>query len=174
MRLVVYDFEVTKYDWLVVLKDVETGHYTEIHNDNEAFRACMDEETVYVGFNSKFYDQYIAKGVVCDFTPQELKALNDYIIVKRQQGWQYPAFNGVYWKMNNVDIMDDMQKGLSLKAIEGHLGLNIKETDTDFNIDRPLTPKELALMFKYCRSDVDATEAILKIRKDYLQTNVFC
>jgi hypothetical protein len=34
MRLVVYDFEVTKYDWLVVLKDVETGHYTEIHNDN--------------------------------------------------------------------------------------------------------------------------------------------
>ena len=172
MRLVVYDFEVTKYDWLVVLKDVETGHYTEIHNDNEAFRACMDDQAIYVGFNSKFYDQYIAKGVVCDFTPQELKELNDYIIVKRKQGWQYPAFNGVYWRMNNVDIMDDMQKGLSLKAIEGHLGLNIKETETDFNIDRPLTPDELARMFKYCRSDVDATEAILKIRKDYLQNKI--
>ena len=172
MRLVVYDFEVTKYDWLVVLKDVETGHYTEIHNDNEAFRACMDDQAIYVGFNSKFYDQYIAKGVVCDFTPQELKELNDYIIVKRKQGWQYPAFNGVYWRMNNVDIMDDMQNGLSLKAIEGHLGLNIKETETDFNIDRPLTPDELDRMFKYCRSDVDATEAILKIRKDYLQNKI--
>lgn len=172
MKLVVYDFEVTKFDWLVVLKDVETGHYTEIHNDNEAFRACMDDETVYVGFNSKFYDQYIAKGVVCDFTPQELKALNDYIIVKRQQGWMYPAFNGVYWRMNNVDIMDDMQKGLSLKAIEGHLGLNIKETETDFNIDRPLTPDELKRMFKYCRSDVDATEKVVKIRKDYLQNKI--
>ena len=172
MRLVVYDFEVTKYDWLVVLKDVETGHYTKIHNDNEAFRACMDDQAIYVGFNSKFYDQYIAKGVVCDFTPQELKELNDYIIVKRKQGWQYPAFNGVYWRMNNVDIMDDMQNGLSLKAIEGHLGLNIKETETDFNIDRPLTPDELDRMFKYCRSDVDATEAILKIRKDYLQNKI--
>ena len=110
--------------------------------------------------------------MVCDFTPQELKELNDYIIVKRKQGWQYPAFNGVYWRMNNVDIMNDMQKGLSLKAIEGHLGLNIKETETDFNIDRPLTPDELARMFKYCRSDVDATEAILKIRKDYLQNKI--
>ncbi len=172
MRLVVYDFEVFKYDWLVVLKDIETGHYTEIHNDNEAFRACMDENSIYIGFNSKFYDQYIAKGVVCDFTPQELKALNDYIIVKRQQGWQYPSFNGVYWRMNNVDIMDDMQKGLSLKAIEGHLGLNIKETEVDFNLDRPLTSEEIAQTFKYCRSDVDATEAIVKIRKDYLQNKV--
>jgi len=172
MRLVVYDFEVTKFDWLVVLKDIETGIYTEIHNDNEAFRQCMDSEAIYIGFNSKFYDQYIAKGVVCDFTPEELKALNDYIIVKRQQGWQYPAFNGVYWRMNNVDIMDDMQKGLSLKAIEGHLGLNIKETETDFNIDRPLTPDELKRMFKYCRSDVDATEKIVKIRKDYLQNKI--
>ena len=172
MRLAVYDFEVTKFDWLVVIKDIETGHYTEIHNDNEAFRECIDSDTVYIGFNSKTYDQYIAKGVVCDFTPQELKELNDYIIVKRKQGWQYPAFNGVYWRMNNVDIMDDMQNGLSLKAIEGHLGLNIKETETDFNIDRPLTPDELARMFKYCRSDVDATEAILKIRKDYLQNKI--
>lgn len=172
MRLIVYDFEVTKFDWLVVLKDIETGIYTEIHNDNEAFRQCIDSEAIYIGFNSKFYDQYIAKGVVCDFTPEELKALNDYIIVKRQQGWQYPAFNGVYWRMNNVDIMDDMQKGLSLKAIEGHLGLNIKETETDFNIDRPLTPDELKRMFKYCRSDVDATEKIVKIRKDYLQNKI--
>ena len=36
MRLVVYDCEVFKYDWLVVFKDHESGQYTIIHNDNEA------------------------------------------------------------------------------------------------------------------------------------------
>lgn len=172
MRMIVYDFEVTRYDWLVVLKDIETGTYTEIHNDNEAFKACMDDNAVYIGFNSKFYDQYIAKGVVCNFSPEELKDLNDYIIVKRQQGWQYPLFDGIYWRMNNVDIMDDMQMGLSLKAIEGHLGMDIRETEIDFNIDRPLTPEEIKQMFKYCRHDVDATEEIVKIRKDYLKNKI--
>ncbi len=33
MRLITYDCEVFKDDWLVVLKDLETGRYTVIHND---------------------------------------------------------------------------------------------------------------------------------------------
>ena len=172
MRLIIYDFEVFSHEWLVVLKDVETGQYTDIYCDNEAFRQAISEDCIYIGFNSKHYDQYIAKGVACDFTPEELKDLNDYIIVKHQQGWQYPAFEGVYWKMNNVDIMDDMQKGLSLKAIEGHLGMNIKESEIDFNIDRKLTSEEIKQTFEYCRHDVDATEAIVKLRKNYLQNKI--
>lgn len=172
MRLVIYDFEVFAHDWLVVLKDVETGQYTEIYNDNEAFRQAMDDECIYIGFNSKHYDQYIAKGVVCDFTPEELKELNDYIIVKRGQGWQYPGFNGIYWRMNNADIMDDMQKGLSLKAIEGHLGMNVKETEVSFDLDRRLTPEEIRQTFQYCRHDVDATEEIVKLRKNYLLNKI--
>ena len=169
MRIVTYDFEVFSQDWLVVLKDKETGIYTVIHNDNEAFKQAINDDTIYVGFNSKFYDQYIAKGVMCDFTPPELKSLNDYII-RGEQGWQYPLFSGVYWSFNNVDIKDDMQMGLSLKAIEGHLGLPIKESSVDFTIDRPLTKEELSEAIQYCKYDVDSTEAVIKLRKDYLKT----
>lgn len=169
MRIVTYDFEVFSQDWLVVLKDKETGIYTVIHNDNEAFKQSINDDTIYVGFNSKFYDQYIAKGVMCDFTPPELKALSDYII-RGEQGWQYPLFRGVYWSFNNVDIKDDMQMGLSLKAIEGHLGLSIQESKVDFTLDRPLMKEELEETIFYCKHDVDCTEKIIDIRKDYLKT----
>ena len=171
MRIVTYDFEVFSQDWLVVLKDKETGIYTAIHNDNEAFKQAMNEDTIYVGFNSKFYDQYIAKGVMCDFTPPELKSLNDYII-RGEQGWQYPLFNGVYWSFNNVDIRDDMQVGLSLKAIEGHLDLPIRESSVDFNINRPLTKEEIEETITYCKWDVDTTERLIDLRKDYLKNKV--
>ena len=172
MGMVIFDFEVFAHEWLVVLKDISTGYYTEIYCDNEAFKQAIDEDTIYVGFNSKHYDRYIAKAVACDFTPDEVKEVNDFIIKKHRQGWEYPGFNGMYWSMNDVDIMDDMQQGLSLKAIEGHLGMNIKESEINFDIDRYLTPEEIKRTFEYCRHDVDATEEIVKLRKDYLQNKI--
>ena len=171
MRLVTYDFEVVAHDWLVVIKDYETKHYTEIHNDNEALRACIDDETVYFGFNSKWYDQYIAKAVWAGFSPEEVKQVNDWII-SGNQGWECPLLQGVRFRFNNIDLKDDMQMGLSLKAIEGHLGMSIEETDVSFDIDRPLTAEEIRLMFKYCRHDVDANEKILDLRKNYLQNKI--
>lgn len=172
MKLVTYDYEVFAYDWLVVMKDKETGHYTCIWNDNEAVKACLDNETVYIGFNSKHYDQYIMKGVAADFSPGEIKALNDYIVINGGQGWEYPGLSGIYFKFNNVDIRDDTQAGLSLKAIEGHLGLPIKESSVPFDINRPLTPEERKEVEFYCKHDVDTTEKLIDIRKDYLKNKI--
>ena len=80
MRLVTYDCEVFAYDWLVTLKDKETGHRTHIWNDNEALRMALSDDCIYVGFNNKHYDQFIVKGIAADFTPQEIKQVNDFII----------------------------------------------------------------------------------------------
>lgn len=171
MRLVTYDFEVFAFDWIVVFKDKETGTYTVIHNDNEAFMECINGDTAYIGFNSKAYDQYIAKAVAAGLTPQEIKKVNDWC-VSGNQGWQCPLLSGVYFSFNNVDIRDDVQKGLSLKAIEGHLGMTIKESDIPFDIDRPLTKEELEETIYYCKHDVDATEKLIDIRKDYLKTKL--
>ena len=171
MRLVTYDCEVFSHDWIVVFKDKETGIFTVVHNDNEALRSCISEDAVYIGFNSKHYDQYIVKGICADFSPQELKQLNDYIIAGNQ-GWQYPLLNGFYFSFNNVDIRDDTQQGLSLKAIEGHMGISIQETEVDFNLDRPLTQEELDQTIFYCKHDVDATEKLTDIRKDYLKNKI--
>ena len=171
MRWFTYDVEVFAHDWIVVLKDKETGVHLVFHNDNLALKECISDEAIYCGFNTKHYDQYIIKAICAGFSPEEIKQVNDWII-DGGQGWQCPLLNGVYFRFNNVDIMDDVQRGLSLKAIEGHLGMSIEETDVDFNIDRPLTQEEIDLTIKYCTHDVDATEKLCEIRKDYLRTKL--
>ena len=171
MRWYTYDTEVFAYDFVAVFKDRETGEFFVFHNDNEGVRDFLSDDAIYCGFNSKSYDQYIIKAICAGFTPDEVKQVNDYIIAGGQ-GWQCPLLNGVFFKFNNIDIRDDTQVGLSLKAIEGHLGMSIEETEVDFNLDRPLTQEELNLTIKYCKHDVDATEMLTGLRKNYLHSKI--
>lgn len=171
MRIIIYDCEVFKYDWLVVMKDHESGEYTVILNDNEALKACINEDCIYIGFNSKHYDQFIIKAIWLGCSPEEIKELNDFII-GGGQGWEYPLMRENYMAFNNVDIKDDMQMGLSLKAIEGHLGLSVQETTVPFDLPRPLTPEEIEEVIFYCKHDVDTTEKVVELRKNYLKSKV--
>lgn len=171
MRLIVYDVEVFCEDWLVIFKDIETGKYTCVHNDNEELKECISEDCIYIGFNSKHYDQFIIKAICCGFTPQEVKQVNDFII-GGGQGWECPMLRDFFFRFNNVDIKDDMQMGLSLKAIEGHLGLSVEESTVPFDIDRSLTEEELKETAKYCIHDVDTTEKLVELRKDYLKNKI--
>ena len=166
-----YDTEVFAHDWLVVFKNKRTGEYHVFHNDPDDVVEFINEQGIYCGFNTKHYDQYIIKAICAGFSPEEVKQVNDWII-GGGQGWQCPLLDGVFFRFNNIDIMDDVQMGLSLKAIEGHLGMSIEETEVDFNLDRPLTEEELTLTVKYCKHDVDATEKLCEIRKDYLRTKL--
>lgn len=171
MRIITYDCEVFAYDWLVSLKDKETGQRTKIWNDNEALKTALSDDCIYVGFNSKHYDQFIIKAIVAGFTPQEIKQVNDFII-GGGQGWECPMLKDFYFAFPNVDIKDDMQMGLSLKAIEGHLGLSVKESSVPFDIDRPLTEEERRETEFYCDHDVDTAEKLIDIRKDYLKNKI--
>ena len=171
MRLIVYDVECFSHDWLVVFKDIKTGKYTVIHNDNEELKECINDDTVYVSFNGKHYDKFIIKAICCGFTPQEVKQVNDFII-GGGQGWECPMLRDQYFRFNNVDIKDDMQMGLSLKAIEGHLGMSVEETSVSFDIDRPLTEEELKETVFYCKHDVDTTEKLIELRKNYLKSKI--
>ena len=174
MRWFTYDTEVFAHDFVVVFKDRKTGTYAVFHNDNEGVRNfVLDEDRIFCGFNTKGYDQYIIKAICSGFSPEEVKQVNDWII-GGGQGWECPLLNEVYFRFNNVDIMDDMQMGLSLKAFEGHLGdLSIEETEVDFNLDRPLTREELKQTIEYCVHDVDATERLTSLRKNYLDNKIY-
>ena len=156
MRLITYDCEVFAHDWLVVFKDTETGKYTAIWNDNDALKMALSEDCVYIGFNSKHYDQFIIKAIALGYSAEEIKKVNDYII-NGGQGWECPMLRDQFFRFNNVDIKDDMQMGLSLKAIEGHLGMSVEESTVSFDIDRPLTEDEKKETLKYCIHDVDTT-----------------
>lgn len=178
IRLIVVDTEVFAYDNFAVFKEVATGVKTQFHNDNEGILEYLQEQSeqggnpIYVGANIKHYDQFILKAMANDFAPQEIKALNDFIILGGNNGWEYPPLRDAYLNINICDLFDDMQIGLSVKAIEAHLGMNIEETEVDFNIDRPLTPEEIEQTFFYCGYDVDAEIEYLKLRKGYLENKL--
>lgn len=165
-----YDVEVFKYDFIVVFKNKRTKEYAIFHNDNLGVRDFILDTGIYCGFNTKGYDQYTIKAICNGFSPEELKQVNDWLIHTDGQGWKCPYLNGVFYRFNNVDIRDDMQKGLSLKAIEGHLYMSVEECDVPFDIDRPLTPEEVKKVIKYCIHDVDAADKITDVRFDYLRT----
>ena len=171
IKLFVYDCEVFAYDWLVIFKDYENKVFTVIHNDEEALKEFIDSECVYCGFNSKHYDQFIIKAICNGASIEEVKELNDYII-GGGQGWEHPLIRGNYFSFNNIDIKDDMQMGLSLKAIEGHLGMSVQESTVSFTLDRPLTQGELDETIFYCKHDVDTTEKLVEVRTEYLKSKM--
>jgi hypothetical protein len=123
------------------------------------------------GFNSKHYDCHILKAICCGADNALLKEINDWIIAGNQGFDHWFIKQHKYW-FNHFDIRDDMQQGLSLKAIEGHLGLNVEETSVPFDIDRPLTREELDMTIHYCKHDVDTAEHLIKLRKGYLDGKI--
>ena len=171
-NLYIFDFEVFSYDWLVIFKNKVTREYTIIHNDNEAAKEFMANNPVLAGFNNKHYDQFILKGVLLDFTPEQIKYINDEIIVNEKNGWEIPELRERPVFFDQYDLMDDCQVGLSLKAIEAHLGMDIRETTVSFDIDRPLTDAELDEVIFYCKHDVDSTDKLDDLRQGYLQNKI--
>lgn len=159
-----YDFEVFKEDWLVVVIDMTKKKEHVIINDPDALSQLHKEniDEIWVGFNSRHYDQYIFKGILCGFDP---KRINDFIIVKGNPGWK---FSSMFRKipLNNYDVMNNIDRGL--KTFEGFMGNNIKESSVPFDIDRKLTQEEIEETVKYCRHDVQQTiEVFIQRKSDF-------
>ena len=169
----IYDFEVFAKDWIVLFKRVTDGCWFIYHNDVDGVCEFMREfDPLLCGFNNKHYDNHILKAVMLGYSPEEVKGVNDAIILHDMPGWNIPGLRdcGIYFR--SFDLMDDMQQGLSLKAIEAHLGMDIEETEVDFNLDRALTEEEAEKTVRYCKFDVDATEKLFHLRESYLENKI--
>lgn len=159
-----YDFEVFKEDWLVVIIDMNKKLEHVIINDPDGLEKVHQENIneVWVGFNSRHYDQYILKGILCGFDP---KRINDYIIAKGNPGWKFSSMLRKI-SLNNYDVMNNVDRGL--KTFEGFMGNNIKESSVPFDIDRKLTKEELDETVEYCRHDVEQTiEVFIQRKSDF-------
>lgn len=153
-----YDFEVFIYDWLVVITDTDTHSEHVFVNDVDGLIQFYNQHKrdIWIGYNSRHYDQYILKAIICGFKPQEI---NNYIIVQNKPGWQ---FYKDFWKIQlfNYDVMTN--KFRSLKQLEGFQGHDIRESSVSFDILRELTPDEIQEVISYCRHDVHETMYIFK------------
>ena len=164
-----YDFEVFKEDWLIVIVDMNKKQELVIINNPDELEKIYEENitNIWVGFNSRHYDQYILKAILCGFNP---KKVNDFIIEKGQPGWKFSSlFRNI--SLINYDVMLGTDRGL--KSFEGFMGNNIKESSVPFDIDRKLTEEEIEETIKYCRHDVQQTIDVFLKRIDEFNTMMY-
>lgn len=162
--MIFYDFEVFKNDWLVVLMNSFDQSVTVIVNDEEELKSFYEENknNIWAGYNSKYYDQYILKGILLGMNP---KSINDDIIVNGKKGWE---INSDFRKIQlfNYDVMG--RGDPSLKTLEGFMGNDIMESSVPFDIDRKLTKKEIQETILYCKHDVEQTiEVFLQKKSEF-------
>ncbi len=144
---------------MVIINPLEKKYTTIIDSQDELKNYYeKHKEEIWVGYNSRNYDQYILKAILCGFNP---KKINDHII-SGNGGW---TFSSLLQKvpLNNYDVMTSFH---GLKQLEGFMGNNIKETSVDFNLDRKLTQAEIDETVKYCTHDVEQTIEVFFQRKN--------
>lgn len=156
-----FDWEVFKYDFVVVLVNPITKEEKIFVNDRDGFVEFYNQnvDAIWCGYNVRGYDQYITKACILGFN---LKEVNDFIIQDGNKGWQYSSlFNRV-----PLNIFDIMTSPHSLKQLEAFMGVGIHESSVDFTLDRKLTEKEIAETVDYCKADVYNTLRIFIERKE--------
>lgn len=158
-----YDFEVFKHDWLVVIINPANRKRTVIVNSRENLIDYYEKhkDEVWVGWNSRNYDQFILKTILLGGNP---KNTNDYLI-GGGKGYQIDKrFKTI--PLNDYDVKFSMNVGL--KQVEGFMGNDIQESSVPFDIDRKLTREELDDTIDYCTHDVEQTiEIFLKRKSDF-------
>lgn len=161
-RLWGYDFEVTEYDWLLVLKDYRNRNRIVFHNavPNDLQNFIDTYNPIMMGYNNNGYDKYIFKAILSGYTPEELKQVNDHII-GGGNGWELDL--GYMEIPTQVDLINCIIPRKSLKELEGNLRMNITESTVDFDIDHKWTKQEYDEMLYYCDHDVDALFPIFDI-----------
>ena len=152
----IYDIEVFKHDNLFVFRDYFTKEWTVIENDLNALRSFYLEnrDSLFIGYNSASYDNNVLRATLQGKNPYHVSKA---IIESDDRGLVYKMFDTKKTPVFGMDLYQD-NRGFSLKEHSAFMGINIKETEVDFDIDRQLTEDERVLNELYCKNDVLATE----------------
>lgn len=165
--MIVYDFEVFKHNWMLSWLDCETQKMHTIHDDVEQMEKFYNhyKNRIWVGYNSRNYDVWIAKAILAGFNPYEM---SQWLIEKGRKGFEFSRL------LNNFPILNyDCAVGFrSLKELEAFMGHDIQETSVPFDIDRPLTKEELELTRKYNRHDVWETFNVFVETKHEFESHI--
>lgn len=165
--MIVYDFEVFSQDWILCWLDTETRKTYHIVNDKSLLEKFYNhyKNTIWVGYNSRGYDQWIAKAILCGFNPYDMSV---FIIEKEQKGYMFSKL------LNQFPILNyDCIVGFrSLKELEAFMGHNIMETSVPFDIKRKLTEQEIKDTIKYCTHDVMETFEVFVETKTEFESHI--
>lgn len=147
-----YDFEVfTKIDWFCVtfINYEDRNKEVVIVNDRAKLIEFYNEykDDIFISYNGRQYDTGIFKGIL---DGMNVGYVNDKLIKEGKKPFQVVK-NAKKYPLNDYDTI---LKDKSLKQLEAFMGDDIRETEVDFNIDRPLTQEEIEQTLYYNHHDV--------------------
>ena len=147
-----YDFEVySKINWFCVtfINYEDRNKEVVILNDRakliEFYNSHKDD--IFISYNGRQYDTGIFKGIL---DGMNVGYVNDKLIKEGKKPFQVVK-NAKKYPLNDYDTI---LKDKSLKQLEAFMGDDIRETEVDFNIDRPLTEEEIKQTLYYNHHDV--------------------
>jgi len=159
MKVIVYDFEVYRYDTLLGVRI--DGGYFQTWNYAKMKQFYQEHRNdIWIGHNNTEYDNIILQTVLKNKNPFEVSQ----DIVKKLKKYYLNL------KLYYYDLMQ-YHPG-SLKVIEAALGKDICETEVPFDIDRPLTNEERFKVETYNRHDLDQTFLDLNLSKSEFNLNI--
>lgn len=149
MKIIIFDYEVFKYDCLLGTKIIEDDGSTTIRQiwGNTEIRDFCEQHIndMWIGHNNDFYDNHITETILNNGNPykKSKKIINASIRGKANI------------PMISYDLM--CCRNYSLKMTELLVGKRIHTSDVDFDVDRPLTDEEKQKTEDYNRSDLEQT-----------------
>ena len=147
-RLIIFDFEVFKYDTLLGALIIDNDEISLMQTwDLEEIKNFYysNINSLWLGWNNERYDNHILQAIIKDANP--FKVSKEII---EQDKCKYLTI-----QLNYYDLMTNHLG--SLKAIECSAGKNIHTTDVDFNLNRKLTIEEKELTESYNFDDLEQT-----------------
>lgn len=162
-----YDFEVWPKLWCVTIINPITNEKTVIVNDSKKliYHYAKHKNEIYVGFNSRNYDDYIFKAILCGFDPWKM---NDWIINKGRKGWEFSSLLQKV-QLNSFDCMVGFN---GLKTLEAFIGMDIRETEIPFDYEGEFTQEMIDNVLFYNEHDVLATIKVFMERKSEFDSYV--
>lgn len=114
----------------------------------------LHKDDIFVSYNGRQYDVGIFKGILSGMT---VSYVNDKLIQEGKKPFQVVK-NFKKYPLNDYDAI---LKDKSLKQLEAFMGDDIRETEVDFDIDRPLTDTEIKQTVFYNTHDVSELLRVL-------------
>ena len=159
-KIYCYDYEVYSHiNWFCVtfINYEDDSDEVVIVNDRNKLIEFYNKHKndIFVGYNSRQYDVGIFKGLL---DSMNVGYVNDKLIKEGKKVFQVVK-NAKKYQLYDYDAII---KDKSLKLLEAFMGDDIRETEVDFDIDRPLTDKEIEQTLFYNLHDVKELKKVLK------------
>lgn len=154
-----YDFECySRISWWCVtfINYKDRNNIITIINNRQLLIQFYElhKDEIFVSYNGRQYDTGIFKGIL---DGMNVGYVNDKLIKEGKKPFQVVK-NHKNYPLNDYDAI---LKDKSLKQLEAFMGDDIRETEVDFNIDRPLTEAEIEQTKIYNIHDVSELLKVL-------------